>query len=255
MTVLDDVVLGSLLDEAAEGFAIPTEGADDILQRARRAAWTRRRAGRATAEVGGGGPGRGPGRHGPDDDVPARRRRSGDGRYPPNALSLRRWCSWWPPSAGHDRSAHGATPTATTAAPLLQPHAPGGRRRHPPGSTSIGVHGTVAAPAAGPARRGAVHRTAAGPPDRQLAAALPPRRPPRRCPLGRWVSRPGSNRPAPWIWRSGEGELARTIAKLSVLAAAYGGFVANSQCQSGSGGGAPFGRSPSRCRWTTSPRC
>jgi hypothetical protein len=39
----------------------------------------------------------------------------------------------------------------------------------------------------------------------------------------------------------GRGDLPRTMTRLTGLAGAYGGFVANSQSQSGAGGGAPYG--------------
>jgi hypothetical protein len=39
----------------------------------------------------------------------------------------------------------------------------------------------------------------------------------------------------------GRGNLTRTMTRLTGLAGAYGGFVANSESQSGSGGGAPYG--------------
>ena len=53
----------------------------------------------------------------------------------------------------------------------------------------------------------------------------------------------------------GRGDLSRTVTQLTDLAGAYGGFVANSQTQSGAGDAAarPRAASRCRCRWTTSP--
>ena len=245
MTMLDDDRLASLLGRRRGGLrgaclrrrrhpgpggAATGPGRRAWGRRATRTAWTttegRRRlhpARRATAGV---------------------HRLVGRRRPPPRALGgrlHRRRCSSSPARSAALVRSPSAPDRSTSALPRTRARAP---PRRPPGPTTTVPPRTrgagrapsgTAARAVGAAtgrRRAGRGRRAAGHDADRAAPAERRRRPVRQDRADRLAG-----------LTVGRGELGRTMTQLTALAGAYGGFVANSQTQSGAAaGGAPYGQ-------------
>jgi hypothetical protein len=235
MTMLDDDRLAALFAQAAEAFAVPSEGASAIVARATSPATT------AVHDVETDEPDANVERtdHAADDPVVSGRvRRLADSarRHPLRAAAACLLVALVAAgTVGAVARNSTPSPTLTSGLPHGAPLAPGGstaqRSLTPSGSS---VHGASGAPAFGAQANGAKGSTAAG------TAVTTPTVP----------SLPGGavGQPAK-IEQTGtlglavrRGALGHTMSQLSALATAYGGFVASSQTQSGAGsGGAPYG--------------
>jgi hypothetical protein len=245
MTMLDDERLASLLARAGAAFDVPGTGVDDILaQAAGRAAG----AGDAVGSDGADAPGAegagsadgAPGLPAPESDgqgrvhrlavVAARHRMLAVAACVVVALAI----------AGTVgalvRSPSGPTVTSGLA------HVPRGLAAPSPGTATTNPHGpsggissklNPGAPGTFGTSNSAQGSTAAPPVTTPTAPALP----------GGAVGQSAKIEQTGTLGLAvGRGRLARTMTQLTALAGAYGGFVANSQTQSGAGAaGAPYG--------------
>jgi len=229
MTMLDDDRLASLFARAGAAFEVPASGADDILARA---AGT----GRSAGHDGGGGIG--------DEGAPDEPTAIRDGR-------VRRLVA----TAGRHRVISAA---ACIVVALVVAGTVGALVRSPSGPTLTSslprtglvapVSGATTTVPQGSAVAGGTSRAAAPLPSNgaQHAASTPavttptPTSP--SLPSGA-VGQPSKIEQTGALGLSvGRGDLDRTMTRLTSLAGAFGGFVASSQTQSGSGtGGAPYG--------------
>ena len=250
MTMLDDERLASLLARAGAAFDVPGTGVDDILARA-----AGRVAGAGDAD-GSDGPDGTDGTDGPDGTGEAT---GTTRRGSPRRRATAGCTAWWSSPARHRMLAVAAcvvvalaiagtvgalvrSPSRPDASPRAWRARRAARRRRPPrrprpsptagrGGVSPQAQHWGAGHVRGPTRPKARRRSPGHDADRPAPCPRVPSASPRR-----------SSRPAPWGSRSGRGRLARTMTQLTALAGAYGGFVANSQTQSGAGtGGAPYG--------------
>ena len=236
MTMLDDDRLSSLLAHAADTFAVPASGVEDIVARA---------AGPARGTEGGDTTG----------DV------TGAGDEPAGSVSDGR-AHRLVAMAGRHRVLSAAAcilvalvvagtvgalvrgpsgPTLTSALPRTTHVAPsspvGGVTTTVPNGLAAPLHGSVAAPSAtskGAASSGTAQGAAGGPAvTTPTAPALP----------GDAVGQPAKIEQTGTLGLAvGRGALTRTMTKLTALAVGSGGFVASSQTQSGAdASGAPYG--------------
>ena len=247
MTMLDDDRLASLFARAGAAFEVPATGPDDILARAagRPGCRAAPATGTTTTDARGRRPRRRRGRRRP-------RRRAAAGRAASSAVAGRHRvlsvaaCIVVALVVAGTRRRAGAqprrSPTLTSSLPRTRPgRCPCTRPTTtvPPGSGAAGHH------AAQGAGTGALRANATSQPGTAASASAPAATTPhgalaaerRRGP----VRQDRADRD-PRALTVGRGDLGRTMTQLTALAGAYGGFVANSQTQSGAGtGGAPYG--------------
>jgi hypothetical protein len=240
MTMLDDDRLSALLGRAAEAFKVPAAGPDEIVARAR-----------LGAAVGGDGADSTEVGEDAVDEEPAAFRAPGRGRRVAAAAGRHRILAVAaclvvallvagtigafvrgpstptvtavaraPRLAAPHTGAGGALPLTTTTVPATPAPAAAGL------SPNYGTNGSSSG--TGSAAAGATSGTPSTPGTPSL-------------PQGSVGQSAKIEQTGSLALAVGRGDLARTVTRLSGLAGAYGGFVANSQSQSGSGGGAPYG--------------
>ncbi len=234
MTMLDDDRLASLFARAGAAVEAPASGVEDILARA---AGTERGAGGDVA-----GPGAGDGGDtGADGAAP-------DGASPIRDGRVRRLSA----AAGRHRILSAA---ACVVVALVVAGTVGALVRSPSGPTltsGLSRTGVLAPP--GPATttvpQGAASSPGAASPlpstgSQHAGVSTPAVTTPSTVPPlpGGAVGQPSKIEQTGTLGLSvGQGDLGRTMTRLTSLAGAYGGFVATSQTQSGAGtGGAPYG--------------
>ncbi len=236
MTMLDDDRLASLLARAGEAFEVPADGPGDILARA---------AGRGPGTGDGAPAGRRDarsGRRGPDGTAPragrrrarAAHRRSGGAA--PRALGGR--LHRRRPRAGRGDRRAGGPPVAPDAhlGPAHVARRGSGRADRPPsrpaspasGSATSG--GTASVPGATTQHAGLAAPAPVTTPNSPTTPALP---------SGAVGQSARIEQTGSLGLTVGRGDLNRTVTQLTNLAGAYGGFVANSQTQSGAASGGP----------------
>jgi len=241
MTMLDDDRLAALLADAAATFEVPATGAEDILARA-----AGRLPGRDDGErVDGDGDGGGD-MASVDDVAPmgrARRVASLAGRH--RVLSVAAGLVVLLVLAGTvaalGRGAASPTRTAALARPAAAAHA------HPPLTTTTtpqfsasnpanpGTQSKSLAPAFATGPVGAA--PSSGPSSASGTATAPTTTPP--LPTGAVGQSAKVEQTGSLALTVGRGKLSGTVNQLTALAGAYGGFVANSQTQSGTTSGGP----------------
>ena len=242
MTMLDDDTLATLFANAAQAFEVPATGADDIVARALGPA----RTGEAPAERAGTGTGAGAGA-GRTDELDR-------GRQP---MVLRRVTA----TAGRHRilslaacvllvlvlvGSVGAllrTPSTPHSSTSSLGKIPADRPAVPPASTTIPRYSVNHGAGSAGSATGALPSSGLsnGPqtksPNAQGSTNTVPSLPSNAVGQSAKIEQTGSLGLA-----VGRGALSKTMTELSNLATAFGGFVANSQTQSGAGtGGAPYG--------------
>ena len=236
MTMLDDDRLASLFARAGAAFEVPVTGPDDIVARASG-------RGATTAE------GAGDGDHADETDcedtdtapfgqaahAAAGSRAPRGRRGPPSPPALGRRLHRGPAGAGRRGGRAGAQPGAPgrhgragnrTRLRLKAPvHAPSTTTTTPAFSSSgLSAQAGSAAGAAGP---GATSSPGPAP----ASAATPQNTP--KLPSGAVGQSAKIEQTGSLTLTVGRGKLNRTVTQLTALAGAYGGFVANSQTQSG----------------------
>jgi hypothetical protein len=240
MTMLDDDTLATLFARAAEAFEVPATGVDDIVARALGPA----RSGEAPAERAGTGAGAGAGR---TDELDR-------GRQP---MVLRRVTA----TAGRHRilslaacvllvlvlvGSVGAllrTPSTPHSSTSSLGKIPADRPAVPPASTTIPRYSVNHGAGSAGSATGALPSSGLsnGPqtksPNAQGSTNTVPSLPSNAVGQSAKIEQTGS-----LGLTVGRGALSNTMTELTNLAATFGGFVANSQTQSGAGtGGAPYG--------------
>ncbi|HWF15957.1 MAG TPA: DUF4349 domain-containing protein [Acidimicrobiales bacterium] len=233
MTMLDDDRLSALLGQAAEAFEVPAAGPDEIRARAR------------GDGAGGDGADEAPATESGEDEEPVAFRAPGRGRRLVATANRHRILSVAAGLvvallvAGTIGAVVRARPTPTVTAGLKAPNVAGsgGRALLPVTSTTSPLHAPAATGAPGPlgfeaqgTSGSAGGSTAAG------AAPNSPSLPKDSVGQSTKIEQTGTLGLA-----VARGDLARTMTRLTSLAGAYGGFVASSASQGGSGGAAPYG--------------
>ncbi len=232
MTMLDDDRLAALFDRAAATFEVPTSGPDEILARA---------AGSPDTEPQSAG-----GLHGPSDedaseegadDFPAtgRGRRVVAVARRHRILSVAACLVVVLIAAGVIGAAVRAPATSVRSAALTAPRTPAG------GGLSLPVTTTTvpAAHAPGAAPFGPSNSTSGSAGTSTGASASTPNQP--ALPNGAVGQSTKIEQTGSLNLTVGRGGVDRTMTRLTALATTYQGFVASSQTQSGTGGGAPYG--------------
>jgi Domain of unknown function (DUF4349) len=238
MTMLDDDRLASLLGAAGEAFEVPTAGPADILARARVPADT---TGGDVMDMAASDDGAEPDDESKDDRAeavagsPRRARRLVAVARRHRALSAAACIAVLLGAA----AAGAVLSTPTARSPLTTALAPP-TRHEPPPSASAGATTTTPEFSASGINAGAgtaSRNTAAGPSPDSLQRAKNSGAAPTASAIPK-----GSVGQSSKIEQTGtlsltvaRGRLSRTVSQLSGLAATYGGFVANSQTQSGAG--------------------
>jgi hypothetical protein len=239
MTMLDDDRLSALLGQAAVAFEVPAAGPDEITARARigAAVGDDEAEGAETSEGDGAGAA---------DDEPTTLRVPGGGRRLVVAAGRHRILSV---AASLVVALFVAGTIGAIVRSPSNPTVTSGLRTPKTGGSGSGVISpatTTTSPVHAPAAAGTPlqNGTAFGAQGTSGSAGL----------NARSAAPSASSLPKDSVGQSakieqtgtlglvvGRGDLARTMTRLTGLAGAYGGFVANSANQSGSGGGVPFG--------------
>jgi hypothetical protein len=231
MTMLDDDRLASLLSGAAATFEVPVTGPDDILERAMRH-----------------GPEDGDGDKSADDeqattDAPGRPGRLHHlarvaGRH--HVLSVAAIVVVLVVLAGAVGSLVRSPVRSTVTAGPAHPAATLPGRPAPPATTtttpSFAANGSVHAGASAPLGAGATSGASQGV-QRDAAPTTPTSAP--DVPNGAVGQSAKIQQTGSLTLTVGRGKLSTTITRLTALAGTYGGFVANSQTQSGAANGGP----------------
>ena len=248
MTMLDDERLASLLARAGAAFDVPGTGVDDILARAAgRVAGAGDTDGADGTDSTDGTDGLGGAGEGTGDGAPALPAPAEDGRVRRLVVVAARHRMFTVAACvvvalavagtvgGLLRSPSGPTVTSGLAHPPRGPVTPSPETTTIPHGPSGGVSSKLntGAPRAFGTSNAAQGSAAAPPVTTPTAPTLP----------GGAVGQSAKIEQTGTLGLAvGRGRLARTMTQLTALAGAYGGFVANSQTQSGAGaGGAPYG--------------
>lgn len=242
MTMLDEDVLTSLFARAATSFEVPESGPDDILARAFGPAGAGEPPEQGAADLEAA-------EDAPDepadvagDELSARRSR--------RLVATARRHRILSVAAGVVAvllvaGTIGAVVRSTSPSPTLNsslPTAHASVHGRAPANPSTGAAGSAAGPALAPAfsAQGGVSAGKAQSTNGAPAQTVPSTTAPPSLPSGA-VGRPAKIEQTGTLGLTvGHNDVDRTMTRLSALAVAYGGFVANSQTQSGSGG-SPYG--------------
>ena len=238
MTMLDDDTLATLFANAAQAFEVPATGADDIVARALGPA----RTGEAPADEDTAGAGQDPtGELGRGDEPTVLRRVTATARRH-RILSVAA-CVLLVLALAGSVGALLRSPSTPHSSTSSLAKIPPGRPAAPPASTTIPGYSVNHGAGSGGSAAGAL--PSPGPsnglqtqsPTAQGSTNTTPSLPSDAVGQSAKIEQTGS-----LGLTVGRGTLSKTMIELNNLAAAFGGFVANSQTQSGAGtGGAPYG--------------
>ncbi len=233
MTMLDDDRLSALLGRAAEAFEVPATGPDEILRRAR------------SGDAIGGGEADGAQVTESADEEPVALRSPGRGRRLAATANRHRILSAAACLvvallvAGTIGAVVRAPSAPTVTAGLKAPPVAGsgGRALLPVTTTTSPLHAPAATGA--PSRLGLEAQGTSGSAGGGTAAGAAPNSP--ALPKDSVGQSTKIEQTGTLGLTVARGDLARTMTRLTSLAGAYGGFVATSASQGGSGGAAPYG--------------